>query len=104
MLRRERHYGRRAAERRGHARAVEIIGAHLARRGELLDVAMTVDAARHDQSTARVQPIDAPQMRRDFGDEAVLDSDIGFKHALSRDHGATRYDEVERPARRSGVH
>src|SRR5690242_7034505 len=77
MLRRERDYRRRAAERGGNRRAVEIIGAHDPGRGFLLDMTMAVDRAGKHKAAARIDIARALRetlAKRD--DRAVLDADV----------------------------
>ncbi len=95
VLRREGDDGRRPAERRRHRGAVEIVGAHDAVRGFLLDMAVAVDAAGQDQLPRGVDlrraRSEAAAERRDG---AVPDTDIAA-HGVGRgDDGTVADNEI----------
>ena len=81
----------------GDGGRVEVVRAHHARRGELLDVTVAVHAARQDELSARLQ---VARTRRethaDRGDPPVLHADVGLEGVGSGRDGAVPDGEVER--------
>ena len=95
VLRGEGHHGRRAAERRGHGARVEIVRTHDAGRGELLEMDVTVDAAREDVESARVE-LAAPGRERaaQRRDPAPVDANVAPERLGRGDDGAAPHDEI----------
>jgi hypothetical protein len=90
VLRGERDDRRRAAERGGHRAAVEIVGRHDAHAGQLLDMAMAVDAAGQHVTSVGVDVAPARrQMLRDGDNLLAADAEIA-----ARGLGCCRYDAV----------
>jgi len=77
VLRGEGHHGGGAAEGRGHGAGVEVVRAHDAGRGELLDVDVAVDPAREDVEVTGVE-LAAPRRQRlaERADAAAVDPDV----------------------------
>src|SRR5215469_2742318 len=77
MLRGKRNDRRRAAKRRRHGRAVEIVGADNASGGALLDMAMAVDAAGQDEPAGCIDfALTRAEVLAERRDDAVPDADI----------------------------
>src|SRR5688572_13944462 len=96
MLRRERHDGRRPAERRGDRGAVKIVRAHLPGRRELLDMAMAVDSARHHQPPARFDHPRAAEALTDLRDLLAADANIRAPRLLRGRERPAAYHNVKR--------
>jgi hypothetical protein len=80
----ERDDGGCAAERCGHRAAVEVVGGHDSHAGELLDVAMAVDAAGKHVAALGVDVAPARrQLLRHGNDLLALDTDVAA-HGLGR--------------------
>ncbi|KAG1251442.1 hypothetical protein G6F68_012268 [Rhizopus microsporus] len=96
VLRGERHDGGVAAMGRGHGRAVPVVGAQHAHAGELFDVAMAVDAARHHQPAGRVDgALASGKPGREGGDDAGDDADVANEIGIRGDDAAVVQSQVE---------
>src|SRR5262249_32544597 len=77
--------------------AVEVVGRHDAHAGELLDMAMTVDAARDDVASARIDvALTRREMLREGDDLLPGDADVATHRLRGGRHGAVSDGEVER--------
>ena len=96
MLRRERDDGGRAAERGGNRAAVEVVGGHDAHAGELLDMAMAVDAAGKHVAARGVDVAGAcRKLFRHRDDLLAADADVAAHRLGGGRHGAVADGEVE---------
>ena len=95
MLRRERDHRRGAAHRRRTGGAGKIVRVHQARRSELLDMAVTVDAPWQQQPARGVQLDPARrQSLADRGDALATDRHLGWIDAGRGSDGAAADDEI----------
>src|SRR4051812_17550615 len=95
MLRTERNHGGGATVRGRDGGGVEVVGGHHAHRGQLLDVAMAVDAAGEHQLAGRIDGLCAFEVGADLDDALPLDADVRAKNFFCRGDGAAANDEVE---------
>ncbi len=96
MLRSERDHRGGAAERSGHGRAVEIVGADNPGGRALLDVAMAVDPTGKHQLAPGVdlaRPRSEPEAK--CGDNPILDANIASRRVSGGRHRAVADDEIE---------
>ncbi len=99
MLSTERNHRGGAAMGCGDGGRVEIIGGHHAHGGELLDMAVAVDAAGKHQLAAGVDDAPGVETGTDLGDALAGDTHVGAKRLLrSGDRAATDH-EIEAHAR-----
>ncbi len=96
MLGGKRNDGRRPAERRRHRARIEIVGAHHAHAGLLLDMHMAVDAARKDELVAGIDLArrGAFQAGLDGGDAPVPDPNVSLGLAIFGDDLCVTNDQV----------
>jgi len=99
MLRAEWNHGGRAAMRRRHRRAIEVIRRHYAHRGELLDVAMAVDAARQHQLSRGIDGFFSAQACLQLDDLLAADADVRAKRFFRGDDGSAADHQIEGHAR-----
>ena len=86
----------RTAERGRDGRGIEIVGAHHAERGNLLDMRVAVDAARKDELPARIDLASTPTERSsDRRDALTTDADVAFEHVLVGCDRAVANHDVE---------
>ncbi len=99
MLRAEWNHRRRAAVRGRHRRAIEIIRRHHAHRGELLDMAMAVDATRKHQLSRGIDGFLPSETQLQLDDLATVDADVGAKSVFRRDDRSAADHQIEGHAR-----
>ena len=96
VLRAEGDDGGRAAECGRDRGRMEVVGAHDAEGGHLLDVAVTVHAAGHHQLAARIDLAGAGRQAGAYGrDLAGNDADVGLARVGRRDDGAAADHEIK---------